>query len=193
MTSPSMDLASTSKWERSLLSWVTTALGKTTTLGMLSGMVCSHVWGTRRFLGHSIVDELSSVRTMLGVCPQHDIVWPKLTGPEHLYVYGRIKGMSESEAEAEAKVWLEKVGLGDETDKLVEGYSGGMKRKLSVAISLIGGSRVIFLDECTAGMDPYSRHKVWELLQELKSERVIIMTNPFSWRRLMCWETGFAS
>jgi len=88
-------------------------------------------------------------------------------------------GVSEYEIESEILIHLEEVGLMDKKDTLSVELSGGMKRKLSVAIAFIGGSKIIFLDECTAGMDPYSRRKIWLLLQKYKSKKTIIMTTHF--------------
>lgn len=149
--------------------------GKSTVINMLSGLV-KPTSGDAWVHGKSIVNELVDVRSSLGLCPQHDILWKTLTPKEHLLFYGRLKGLSWEEADAQALHWLKEMDIEEQQNRHSDGLSGGMKRKLSIGIAFMGDSQVVFLDECTAGMDPYSRHKVWELLQRLKTGRTIIMT-----------------
>ena len=112
---------------------------------------------------------------MIGVCPQFDILWENLTSKEHLMILGGIKtGRFFSSDEVEAI--LNDVRLLHAKNKVTNGYSGGMKRSLSVAISTIGNPRVIFLDEPTTGMDPSTRRYIWNLITRLKKERLVIIT-----------------
>merc|ERR1711934_475701 len=116
------------------------------------------------------------IRRFTGVCPQHDILWNELTAMEHLDLFARLKNIPAADRE---RVKLEKLESGTLTSvarNQVGTYSGGMKRRLSVAISSIGDPRIIFMDEPTTGMDPMSKRHVWDLIQELKKDRVIILT-----------------
>ena len=104
--------------------------------------------------GYSVQHELDKIRTFLGVCPQFDTLWDTLSGREHLEIFATLKGMSAEEARVEAEQLLAKVQLSKDADKPVGQYSGGMRRRVSVAISLICNPSVIFLDEPTTGLDP---------------------------------------
>ena len=110
--------------------------------------------------GYSVQHELDKIRTFLGVCPQFDTLWDTLSGREHLEIFATLKGMSAEEARVEAEQLLAKVQLSKDADKPVGQYSGGMRRRVSVAVSLIGNPSVIFLDEPTSGLDSYSSMKL---------------------------------
>eukprot|EP01016_Furgasonia_blochmanni_P039228 TRINITY_DN4844_c0_g3_i5.p1 TRINITY_DN4844_c0_g3~~TRINITY_DN4844_c0_g3_i5.p1 ORF type:complete len:272 (-),score=35.08 TRINITY_DN4844_c0_g3_i5:61-876(-) len=112
----------------------------------------------------------------MGVCPQHDILWNDLTAGEHIRLFSRLKGIKNRALDEEVKTRLSYVNLNDVENALVGTFSGGMKRRLSIAISSIGDPRIIFLDEPTTGMDPKSRRQVWELIQNMKKERLIVLT-----------------
>jgi len=116
------------------------------------------------------------IRRIMGVCPQHDILWNDLTAREHLEIFAELKNVPSHERAAVVDEKLLSVNLLDVGDKLVGGFTGGMKRRLSVAISCIGDPKIIFMDEPTTGMDPMSRRHVWNLIQELKKDRVIVLT-----------------
>ena len=151
--------------------------GKTTTLSMLSGM-------TPATAGHATVfgrglENLSAIRGDLGVCPQHDVLWPELTVNEHLYLFAALKGVPAANVAAEAARSLELVGLTEKALVRVAALSGGQKRKLSVCLAFLGGSKVVFLDEPTSGMDPYSRRSTWNILRNAREGRVIVLTTHF--------------
>jgi ABC-type multidrug transport system ATPase subunit len=99
-----------------------------------------------------------------------------MTAMEHMRMFCKIKGVPNELIEEQSIMLLEKVGIDDVKDAQVGSYSGGMKRRLSVAISAIGNPKVIFFDEPTTGMDPVSRHSVWELMQDLKKDKTIVLT-----------------
>jgi len=149
--------------------------GKTTTVGMLTGLF-EPTLGDATIYGHSIVSSMDQIRRIMGVCPQHDILWNELTAKEHLEIFADLKGIARSVREEVIKEKLESVGLYNVRNKKAGSFSGGMKRRLSVAISCIGDPKIIFMDEPTTGMDPVSRRHVWNLIQELKQNRVIILT-----------------
>jgi ABC-type multidrug transport system ATPase subunit len=113
---------------------------------MLTGLVKPSS-GTCTVAGLNVEHSLSSVRRLLGVCPQHDILWDDLTAVEHLRLFAQLKGMRAADAEEEAWEKLKMVGLHSVGDDRVSTFSGGMKRRLSVAISAIGDPLLILLDE----------------------------------------------
>lgn len=100
----------------------------------------------------------------MGVVPQFDILWGELTAAEHMMIFCKIKGIPDDEIESTTDELLSSVGLLDVKNARSMSFSGGMKRRLSVAISAIGDPRIIFMDEPTTGMDPVSRKDVWTLI-----------------------------
>lgn len=113
---------------------------------------------------------------IMGVVPQFDILWGELTANEHMMIFSKIKGVPDEDIDAMTDELLESVGLLQVKYARVMNFSGGMKRRLSVAISSIGNPRIIFMDEPTTGMDPVSRRDVWNLIQRLKRNKVIVLT-----------------
>jgi len=152
--------------------------GKTTTISILTGLF-PLTSGNAHVFGKSVSTEMDEIRKMLGVCPQHDILFPNLTAYEHLALYSGIKGVPKSELDAEIKTKLKEVGLENSAHDIADTFSGGMKRKLSVAIAFIGSSQVIFLDEPTTGMDAFSRRKIWDIIQRNKTDKIIVLTTHF--------------
>eukprot|EP00762_Andalucia_godoyi_P004681 ANDGO_03589.mRNA.1 ABC transporter A family member 1 len=150
--------------------------GKTTTISMLVGLYPPSR-GAAYVFGHSIESEIDTIRRFMGVCPQHDILWGELTGAEHLRMFAQFKKLPKERISQEVEERLRDVDLDKVGYKVpVSAYSGGMKRRLSVAISAIGDPRIIVLDEPTTGMDPASKRKVWKLIHELKKDRVVLLT-----------------
>ncbi len=123
--------------------------------------------------------DLWKIRTHFGVCLQEDIIMDGLTPPEHLHFIAKMKGLSDSDANHEVKHMMEILELTEQKDTRPENLSGGQKRKLCIAMAVIAQSKVIFLDEPSSGVDPYSRRKIWAALQSLKKGRVIILTTHF--------------
>eukprot|EP00759_Apiculatamorpha_spiralis_P055716 PhF_6_TR7887/c0_g1_i5/m.11597/K05643/ABCA3; ATP-binding cassette, subfamily A (ABC1), member 3 len=152
--------------------------GKTTTINMLTGMLPMS-GGDCVVYGRSVRTDLAAIRRNMGLCPQHNILWPQLTCWEHLDFYAAIKGLSGAAREQAIQEMLARVGLTPETHKAAGSLSGGQKRKLSVAIAFIGGSQFIILDEPTAGMDVNARHDTWRLLREMTAGRTILLTTHF--------------
>lgn len=152
--------------------------GKSTTINMLVGMTAP-TSGDALIYGHSIRKDMPKIRQSLGVCPQHNVLFDLLTVKEHLQLFGRIKGLSGPQLDAAVSQMIADVGLTEKADAKSAVLSGGQKRKLGVGIALIGDSKVVFLDEPTSGMDPYSRRATWELLRRGKKGRVIILTTHF--------------
>ncbi|XP_065067747.1 ATP-binding cassette sub-family A member 2-like [Rhopilema esculentum] len=152
--------------------------GKTTTMSILTGLF-PPTSGTAHVYGHDIRSDMDKIRTSLGMCPQHNVLFESLTLEEHLWFYARLKGMSEAEVGPEMDRILEDLGLPEKRHSKVESLSGGMKRKLSVAMAFVGGSRTVILDEPTAGVDPYARRAIWDLLVKYKEGRTILLSTHF--------------
>ena len=129
--------------------------------------------------GHDLSSERSEIATCIGVCPQHDLLWDKLTGRDHLEFYGCLKGLEDALLTAAIDEGLRMVNLFHVGDKRVSSYSGGMKRRLSVAMSLIGNPEVVFMDEPSTGMDPASRRALWSAIQHAKKDKVIVLTTHY--------------
>uniref|UniRef100_A0A8C4KUN4 ABC transporter domain-containing protein n=1 Tax=Equus asinus asinus TaxID=83772 RepID=A0A8C4KUN4_EQUAS len=119
---------------------------------------------------------MDQVRKSMGLCPQDDILFPDLTVEEHLSFYCVIKGVPPEKRRVEIEKMLTAFGLIEKRNVVSQSLSGGMKRKLSIIISLVGGSKVVILDEPTSGMDPVSRRFTWDVLQTCKQNRTILLT-----------------
>ena len=152
--------------------------GKTTTISMLTGLI-PPTSGNAVIFGRDVSTQLTQVRKDLGICPQHDVLWPELTVKEHLQIFTAIKDVPREKCPKEIEKAIADVGLTEKVNILASKLSGGQKRKLSVCIALAGGSRVIFLDEPTSGMDPYSRRSTWQILQNAREGRVMVLTTHF--------------
>lgn len=120
--------------------------------------------------------QMPQIRAVMGVCPQFDLLWNELTGFEHLVIFAGLKGIPSAKIVEEARTKLKEVELTEAANKIAGKYSGGMKRRLSVAMALIGNPKVVFLDEPTTGMDPVSRRQVWNIIERAKKGRVIVLT-----------------
>merc|ERR1712087_627085 len=125
--------------------------------------------------GHSVVSEMSEIRKSLGACPQHDVLFRRLTSEEHLALFARLKGVPEQYIKNEVRRTLIQVGIMEKKGSFPHQMSGGQRRKLSLGIALIGGSKIVFLDEPTSGMDPQSRRVTWNMIGESRiGQRVLI-------------------
>ncbi|XP_068164948.1 phospholipid-transporting ATPase ABCA1-like [Antennarius striatus] len=149
--------------------------GKTTTMSILTGLF-PPTSGTALIKGSDIRTDMDAIRKHLGMCPQHNVLFDELTVEEHVYFYARLKGCSREELKMEMDQMIEDVGLPHKRTDLAKNLSGGMQRKLSVAIAFVGGSDIVILDEPTAGVDPYARRGIWELLLKYKQGRTIILS-----------------
>uniref|UniRef100_A0A8C7BVD0 ABC transporter domain-containing protein n=1 Tax=Neovison vison TaxID=452646 RepID=A0A8C7BVD0_NEOVI len=152
--------------------------GKTTLCCMLAGLIPPS-GGWAYIKGYEISRDMAEIQRSLGWCPQHDILFPDLTVAEHLSFYAQLKGLSHRKCPEEVQRMLHVLGLEDKQDTLSRFLSGGMRRKLSIGIALIAGSKVLMLDEPTSGMDALSRRAIWDLLQQHKSDRTVLLTTHF--------------
>ncbi|CAK4190139.1 unnamed protein product [Aphanomyces euteiches] len=152
--------------------------GKTTLISMLTGMIPVSS-GDATVNGLSLNEDLGQIRQSLGMCPQHDVLYAELTVQEHLMFYGKIKGYSGEALKTEVDNKIVEVGLTEKRNVYSNELSGGMKRKLSLAIALLGDSKIVFLDEPTSGMDPYSRRSSWEIIMNNRPNRIVVLTTHF--------------
>ncbi|KAJ4961979.1 hypothetical protein NE237_021889 [Protea cynaroides] len=151
--------------------------GKTTAISCLTG-ITPVTGGDALIYGYSIRsgNGMSSIRQIIGVCPQFDILWDALTGEEHLHLFASIKGLPPASIKSVVQESLAHVKLTKAAKMRAGRYSGGMKRRVSVAIALIGDPKLVILDEPTTGMDPITRRHVWDIIEEAKKGRAIILT-----------------
>ena len=154
--------------------------GKTTLISMLTGMY-EATKGTAIYEGVNILDSMNMeiFREKLGICPQHDILFEDLTIREHLEMFSIFKGVESTEVDNEVNKTLHDFQLEDIQYMLAKNLSAGQRRKLSISISLIGGSKVIFLDEPSSGMDITSRRNLWEILKRQTDGKIIILTTHY--------------
>jgi len=152
--------------------------GKTTTINLLSGML-PVTSGDAYVYGSSVVDDMNTVRRSLGFCPQHDVIWHNLTVEEHLRFFAACKGVSSAEIQAEVDEIIDAVSLAEKRHSRAGTLSGGQKRRMSAGIALIGGSRLVFLDEPSSGVDPFSRRQLWDCLKTKKKGRTLVLTTHF--------------
>ncbi|KAF6732548.1 ATP-binding cassette sub-family A member 3 [Oryzias melastigma] len=152
--------------------------GKTTTLSMLTGLFPPSS-GRAYINGYDICQDMALIRRSLGLCPQHDVLFDNLTVREHLLFYAQLKGYSKDKIPDEVDRIIRILNLEDKRQARSKTLSGGMKRKLSIGIALIGDSKVVMLDEPTSGMDPSARRATWDLLQGEKRGRTILLTTHF--------------
>ena len=129
--------------------------------------------------GYSIKTQIRQVRTKLGICPQHDVIWPELTVYDHLFIYAGLKGVPYKNIKQTVENLIDEIGLTETRFFQASLLSGGQRRKLCLAMAFVGGSDVIFLDEPTSGMDPVTRRGVWDFLNANKKGRTIVLTTHF--------------
>jgi ABC-2 type transport system ATP-binding protein len=148
--------------------------GKTTTIRMLATLLRPDA-GEARVLGHDIVSEADAVRGAVSLTGQLASVDEDLTGRENLILIARLLGLGRAEAKARSAELLEAFGLADAAGRLVKHYSGGMRRRLDIAASIVVTPQVMFLDEPTTGLDPRSRNQVWDIIRALAAGGTTIL------------------
>jgi ABC-2 type transport system ATP-binding protein len=144
--------------------------GKSTTVHMLTTLLPPTA-GRAWVAGHDVVEDGAKVRATIGAALQEAALDPFLTGREHMKLQTALHGMRAAEARERSEALLDRVGLTQAADRRVGGYSGGMKRRLDLALALVHRPRILFLDEPTTGLDPQSRTALWEEVQRLASDR----------------------
>ncbi len=148
--------------------------GKTTTIRMLATLLRPDA-GSARVLGHDIVSEADAVRSVVSLTGQLASVDEDLTGRENLILIGRLLGLKRPSAKARAAELLEAFELTEAAGRLVKNYSGGMRRRLDIAASIVVTPELMFLDEPTTGLDPRSRNQVWDIIRALVSGGTTIL------------------
>ncbi|KPM06947.1 ABC transporter sub-family A-like protein 9 [Sarcoptes scabiei] len=152
--------------------------GKTTLMSILCGLIpptSGSVW----INGYHLEDEIDSIRKSLGVCPQFDILFNHLTVEEHLWLFCKLKDVDEQRIPSQIDRMIKLLDFESKRRSQAYTLSGGMKRKLSVGIALIGDSKVVLLDEATSGMDVSARRFIWDLLSQEKENRTILLSTHF--------------
>jgi len=153
--------------------------GKSTTINCLTGLL-KPTAGTIQVGGFDVGTEGSKVREILGVSPQETAIYSHLTGRENVRLFGALYSVPKEKLDASVDKMMEKVGLMDEADRRVGKCSGGMKRRVSIAMALVQNPRIVLLDEPTVGMDPQSRRAIWDFVMELRDEgKTIVLTTHY--------------
>ena len=150
--------------------------GKTTFISMLSGHIRPDS-GEAFLEDASVTFDMEKIYRRMGVCPQSDVLWPDLTAAETLRFYATLKGLTGSQRVAHVDYWLDQVDLVAAKDRVTSTYSGGMRRRLCVACSLIGGPHTVFLDEPSASLDPASRHRLWDVILANKATTTMLLAS----------------
>ena len=152
--------------------------GKTTTLNMLTGLTKP---SSGSAVAHNIqptpVDlftDYQNIADFIGLCPQVDVLFTKMIVRENLIFYCKLKNVSDMDAVVDDM--LAKFNLTDRASAFATEISGGQKRKLQLAIALLGNSKIVLLDEPTSGMDPTARRETWEIIKQAKKDKIIILT-----------------
>ncbi len=148
--------------------------GKTTLVRVLATLLAPDA-GSARVFGCDVVHEATRVRALIGLAGQFAAVDGTLTGRENLEMVGRLYRLGRAEAKRRAGESLELLGLTEAADRVVRGYSGGMRRRLDLGASLVGRPRLLLLDEPTTGLDPQSRNDVWAFIRELVDDGTTVL------------------
>ena len=147
---------------------------------MLSGLL-EPTTGSATVFGKNLCGDNYSARRLMGVCPQYDVLFDLLTPEEHLDFFYELKGatLDTQKKNEEIQKLMVDVGVDDKKDAMSMTLSGGNKRKLSVAIALVGGSKFLIFDEPTAGMDLNARRHLWNMFKKYKEGRIILMSTHY--------------
>ena len=152
--------------------------GKTTTIKMLCCLLRPSS-GTATIMGHDIQKDPIAVKKVIDVSPQETAIAEHLNARENLSLMGGIHGLEKELVKKRSEELLEMTGLTNRAKERVKKYSGGMKRRLSIAMALVSDPQVLFLDEPTLGLDPQSRRSIWEHIAELKGKKTIVLTTHY--------------
>jgi ABC-2 type transport system ATP-binding protein len=143
--------------------------GKSTTINILSGLI-EPTSGSATLLGYDVQKYSKKIKELIGVCPQEPSYFPYLTGRENIELIGSLHLMPKKELEERTDFLLDIVGLGEASHRRSGKYSGGMIRRMSLAMALIQDPKIAFLDEPTVGLDPQSRRATWDLIRSLREK-----------------------
>lgn len=153
--------------------------GKTTTVNVLNTLI-EPTTGSATVGGHDVVYDPEGVREVIGVCPQEPAFYPHLSGEENVILMGEMHLVPRDVLRARLETMVERIGMEDHIDRRAKDYSGGMIRRISLLMALIGDPRVALLDEPTVAMDPKSRRAVWDFIRNLKEQgKTVILTTHY--------------
>ena len=147
-------------------------------MGMLSGTL-DPTLGDALINNESITLNRTIARQNLGICFQKDVIWDDISVEDHLYLFGRLRKCYGAQLKASVDKMLIDLGFPGKAKCLAGTLSGGQKRRLCVGISMVGNNSVVFLDEPTAGLDPVARRQLWDLIQQNREGRAILLTTHF--------------
>ena len=165
--------------------------GKTTTIKILTGLL-KPTSGEAKVGGYDLKKSIGKIKEMIGVCPQEPAFYPYLTGRENVELFGNLHGMSKTKIKERAEELLAKVGLVEGATRKAGKYSGGMVRRISLAMALINDPDIAFLDEPTVAMDVQSRRATWDFIRDLKTQgkTVILTTHYIEEAEMLCDRVG---
>ena len=152
--------------------------GKTTTISVLTGLFHA-TSGNAKAFGIDLLNDQDEARKIMGVCPQHNVLFENLTPAEHFDIFCDFKGVPNDKRNESIQKCLESVDLVEQQNLLAKNLSGGQKRKVNVGIAMLGDSKIVLLDEPTSGMDPTARRRLWDLLKDNKQDKIIILTTHY--------------
>ncbi len=153
--------------------------GKTTTLSMLS-TILPPTSGKATILGYDLKKDAKKIKELIGVCPQDNVLYKRLTARENIQLIAQMHGLSKKDYKERLDDLLGKMNLLDRADDLVKKYSGGMQRRVNVLMAVIHDPEVIFFDEPSAGLDPQSRRAVWDFIKDFQKKNSTIMLTTHS-------------
>ena len=165
--------------------------GKTTTIKILTGLL-KPTSGEAKVGDYDLKKSIGKIKEMIGVCPQEPAFYPYLTGRENVELFGNLHGMSKTKIKERAEELLAKVGLVEGATRKAGKYSGGMVRRISLAMALINDPDIAFLDEPTVAMDVQSRRATWDFIRDLKTQgkTVILTTHYIEEAEMLCDRVG---
>ena len=153
--------------------------GKTVTIKTLCGLL-EPTSGSAKVNGFDVVRDAEKVHRIIGLCPQEPAYYSYLTGRENIEIFGAFQGLPSKTLKERSGKLIEAVGLGSEADRRAGKYSGGMVRRVSLAMALVHDPAVAFLDEPTVAMDPQSRHATWDIIRDLKKRgKTVVLTSHY--------------
>lgn len=165
--------------------------GKTTTINCLSGLN-NPTSGTLKVGGMEVQKDKIKVREILGICPQETALYPFLSANENVELFAQLYSVPKADMKRRVAYVIEKVGLDADADRKAGKYSGGMKRRVGIAMALVQDPKIVFLDEPTVGMDPQSRRAIWDFIVELKDQgkTILLTTHYMEEAEQLCDEVG---
>jgi ABC-2 type transport system ATP-binding protein len=153
--------------------------GKSTIINILSGLI-KPTSGSAIVGRYDIVKQAGKVREIIGVCPQHSAYYKYLTGRENISMFGELHGMDRGLIKERTADLIEKIGLEESADRKTVEYSGGMVRRINLAMALVHNPQIAFLDEPTVAMDPQSRRATWGFIEEFREDgRTVVLTTHY--------------